>query len=40
MKNNNVMIPKLYTLLIGELEKHKYFLPQRVLSDGDVAGVY
>ena len=35
MKNNNVMIPKLYTLLIGELEKHEYFLPQRVLSDGD-----
>ena len=35
MKSNNVMIPKLYTLLAEELEKREYLVPQRVLSDGD-----
>lgn len=35
MKNNNAMIPKLYTLLAEELEKRELFLSLRTLSDGD-----
>lgn len=35
MKFNNLVIPKLYTLLAGELEKREPFLTLRTLSEGD-----
>ena len=35
MKNDNRMIPRLYTALSGELDKREPFLSMRTLSEGD-----